>query len=135
MMTNTHTTTECRVVQAQINDMKKSEPGNNFHKCQKTGNNKEYKPKTPGGNLHTLLDSVEKVKAHIEKELKQHGQACGKRKPEEASKVEKQETVDNKEKHDVTVEDNFNAELEHLSLSDVNEDELEDLDDLSDLDE
>jgi hypothetical protein len=43
--------------------------------------------------------------------------------------------VDNKEKHDVMVEDNFNTELEHLSLSDINEDELEDLDDLSDLDE
>ena len=106
------------------------------HKCQKTGNNKEYKLKTPGGDLHTLLDSVEKVKARIAKELKQCGQACGgKRKLEETSKVEKQETVDNKEKHDVMIEDNFNAELEHLSLSDINEDELKDLNDLSDLDE
>ena len=74
-----------------------------------------------------MLDDVKKVKARLEKEIKQSHTACGKCKTTVsfASDLiqEREET-----KADDRSSDSFQSELEQLTLSDVNDDELNDLD-------
>jgi hypothetical protein len=99
---------------------------NNNKKRQKTNNSKSKQ----GGDLHVLLDSYNKAKARLEKEIKQQQIACGKRKM-----VSFADGIDTKEENsDVKDSDSFHSELEQLTLTDVSEEELEELV-LSDLDE
>jgi hypothetical protein len=152
----THTTAECRVVQSQIDNMKsmyaaRGRGGGPPNKRQKTSTNndaskKQYNNK-PGGDLHTLLDDIEHVKARLEKELKQRGQEGGKRKRENYE-LENGEIVENLQGSNgrelnaqefngpnalnASVEENFSGELAELSLSDVHDSDLEGLESLSD---
>jgi hypothetical protein len=131
--TTTHTTAECRTVSKQIDNMKgvydAQSRGYNA-KRQKFNKKSDNKPKAPGGDLHVLLDQVESIRARIEKELKQQQQEGGKRKrdenvQEEARKAPKPVVQPESEM------DTYNDELEQLTLSDVHESDLEDLEPLS----
>jgi hypothetical protein len=127
----THTTAECTVVQKQIDNMKhvaKAQPKGHDFKRQKTKNDKSNSFKTPGGDLHTLLDDVEHIKARLEKEVKQQEQASGKRKRE---KKVREDTHETSQSITESLTDNFDGELEQLTLSDVPEDDLGDLEPLS----
>jgi hypothetical protein len=99
-------------------------------KRQKFNKKSDNKPKAPGGDLHILMDQVESIRARIEKELKQQQQEGGKRKrdenvQEEARKAPKPVVQPESEM------DTYNDELEQLTLSDVHESDLEDLEPLS----
>ena len=102
---------------AQSNDNKKR---------QKTNNSKSKQ----GGDLHVLLDSYYKAKARLEKEIKQQQMACGKRKM--VSFADEIDTTE--EKADTKDSDSFHSELEQLTLTDVSEEELDELV-LSDIEE
>jgi hypothetical protein len=78
--------------------------------------------------LHTLLDDVEHIKARLEKEVKQQEQASGKRKRE---KKVREDTHETSQSITESLTDNFDGELEQLTLSDVPEDDLGDLEPLS----
>jgi hypothetical protein len=123
-----HTTAECRVISKQVDNMREqwnAQPHNTF-KRQKTGNDK-YNQQKKNGDLHTLLDDVNKVRIRLEKELKQSNTACGKRKKVSFVETEEQEKADVKDSSD-----DFHSELEQLTLSDidVSEGEFEDLSDI-----
>ena len=124
-----HTTAECRVIQNQIDNMRaqwEAQPRDvNNNKRQKT-NNKQPKQ---GGDLHVLVDTFNKAKDWLEKELKQWQMACGKRKKEADLDTVKAE----KEKADKNDGSNFHSELEQLTLTDVSDDELEQELDLSEI--
>ena len=98
-------------------------------KRQKTKPDSNSSRKTPGGDFHTLLDDLEHIKERVEKEIKQRKQESGKRKREDNVHEEKQETPQSAAAENVS--DNFDGELEQLTLSDVPESELEDLEPLS----
>jgi hypothetical protein len=99
----------------------------NNNKRQKTGNNNSNNNNNKGGNqtknggdFHTLLEKVEKVKESLEKAIKQQQSMNGKRKQCEEKK---QISVDNSENEEDADDDNFNPdsftlELEQLSISD-----------------
>jgi hypothetical protein len=136
----THTTAECRVVQAQIDNMKGTYLAQ-AQKRQKTSNNstnmKYNNNKKPGGDFHTLLEEIEHVKARLEKEIKQRGQESGKRKRDDESElgeIVKKNEAENLNGHAIceSLEENFHSELAELSLSDVRDSDLEGLDPLSD---
>jgi hypothetical protein len=123
-----HTTAECHVISKQVDNMREqwnAQPHNTF-KRQKTGNDK-YKQQKKNGDLHTLLDDVNKVRIRLEKEIKQSNTACGKRKKVSFVETEEQEKADVKDSSD-----DFHSELEQLTLSDidVSEGEFEDLSDI-----
>jgi uncharacterized membrane protein YheB (UPF0754 family) len=124
-----HTTAECRVIQKQIDGMRaqyEAQP-RNANKRQKTNNSQ---PKQ-GGDLHVLLDTVNDVKARIEKELKQLQTTCGKRKAVSLMDnivVKKEEKSNSK-----NITENFSSELEELTLSDVSDGDLDNLSDLSEI--
>jgi hypothetical protein len=135
----THTTAECRVVQAQIDNMKSTYAAQP-NKRQKTasnnsaGSNNKYKNKS-SGDLHTLIDDFEQMKARLEQEIERRGHEGGKRKREENEPLEIGETDEEKlngRELSESLEQNFSGELAELSLSDVHESDLEDLDPLSD---
>ena len=82
-----------------------------------------------------MLDEINSVKARIEKELKQQTIACGKRKSIECEDdIDTDVEGDDSPKSQENNKNNFQAELEQLSLSDVSEGELEELD-LSDVED
>jgi hypothetical protein len=115
-----HTMAECHVIQKQIDNMRAqwdAQPHDaNAHKQQKINNKR---PKQ-GGDLHVLVDSYNKAKNRLEKELKQQQMACGKHKHEaclDTAESEKREKAKEKEGSD------FHAELEQLMLTDVSDDE------------
>jgi hypothetical protein len=124
-----HTTAECRVIQKQIDGMRaqyEAQP-RNANKRQKTNNSQ---PKQ-GGDLHVLLDTVNDVKARLEKELKQLQTTCGKRKAVSLMDnivVKKEEKSNSK-----NITENFSSELEELTLSDVSDGDLDNLSDLSEI--
>jgi septal ring factor EnvC (AmiA/AmiB activator) len=120
-----HMTAECHVIRKQIDNMQaqwNAQLQNTFKK-QKTNN----QPKKQGGNLHAMLDDVKKVKAHLKKEIKQTHMASGKHKTTVSFVSdliqEREETKANDRNSD-----SFQSELEQLTLSDVNDNELDDLD-------
>jgi hypothetical protein len=124
-----HTTAECRVISKQIDSMRaqyEAQP-HNVNKRQKTNNSQ---PKQ-GGDLHVMLDTVNKVKARLEKELQQRQTTCGKRKAVSFANniVEKKEEKANQK----NVSDQFSSELEELTLSDVSDGDLDTLSDLSEI--
>jgi hypothetical protein len=119
-----HTTAECRVIQKQIDNMRAqwdAQPHNTNNKRQKTSNSK---PKQ-GGDLHVLIDTFNKARARLEKEIKQQRMACGKRKQEAHLDI-----VNTEEKERANEKDgsSFHSELEQLTLTDVSDEELEELD-------
>ena len=118
-----HTTAECRVIQKQVDNMRAqwdAQPHNaNNNKRQKT-NNKQPKQ---GGDLHVLVDTFNKAKARLEKEIKQRQMACGKRKQEAYLDIINTEEEKADEKDDWS----FHSELEQLTLTDVSDEELEEL--------
>jgi hypothetical protein len=144
----THTTAECRVVQSQIDNMRGTYLAQ-AQKRQKTngsGANSNKKYNKPGGDLHTLLDDIENIKARLDKELKQRGQTGGKRKREndELESGEIDENLQGSNARELnaqessgpnalnaSVAENFSGELAELSLSDVHESDLDGLDPLS----
>jgi hypothetical protein len=91
----------------------------NNSKRQKT-NNKQPKQ---GGDLHVLIDTFNKAKARLEKELKQRQMACGKRKQE----AHLDTVTTEEEKADKKDGSSFHSELEQLTLTDVSDEELEEL--------
>jgi len=118
-----HTTAECRVIQKQVDNMRAqwdAQPHNvNNNNRQKT-NNKQPKQ---GGDLHVLVDTFNKAKARLEKEIKQRQMACGKRKQEAYLDIINTEEEKADEKDDWS----FHSELEQLTLTDVSDEELEEL--------
>jgi hypothetical protein len=99
----------------------------NANKRQKTYNNQ---PKQ-GGDLHVLLDTINDVKARLEKELKQRQMTCGKRKTVSLVDnivIEKQEKADSR-----NITETFSSELEELTLSDVSDGDFDMLSDISEL--
>jgi hypothetical protein len=127
-----HTTAECTTVQKQIDTMRgtyAAKTGGYGAKRQKTQPDADSSRRTPGGDLHTLLDDLKHIRERVEKEIKQRGQESGKRKREDNVHEEKQETPQSAAAENVS--DNFDGELEQLTLSDVPESELEDLEPLS----
>ena len=123
-----HVTAECRVIQNQVDNMRAQwdAQSNDNKKRQKTNNSKSKQ----GGDLHVLLDSYYKAKARLEKEIKQQQMACGKR--EMVSFADEIDTTE--EKADTKDSDSFHSELEQLTLTDVSEEELDELV-LSDIEE
>jgi hypothetical protein len=118
-----HTTAECRVIQNQVDNMHAqwdAQDNNNNNKRQKTNNTK---PKQ-GGDLHVLLDTYNKANDCLEKELKQQQMACGKRKV--VSFADEIDTTE--EKADAKESDSFHSKLEQLTLTDVSNEELNELD-------
>jgi hypothetical protein len=112
-----HVTAECRVIQNQVNNMRAQwDAQHNDTKRQKTNHSK---PKQ-GYDLHVLLDSYNKAKDHLEKEIKQQQMACGKRKM--VSFADEMDTTE--EKAD---EKDSDLEWEQLTLTDVSEEELNEL--------
>jgi hypothetical protein len=77
-----------------------------------------------------LLDQVESIRARIEKELKQQQQEGGKRKRDEDVQEEARKTPKPVVQPESEM-DTYNDELEQLTLSDVHESDLEDLEPLS----
>jgi hypothetical protein len=119
-------------VQKQIDTMRgtyAAKTGGYGAKRQKTQPDADSSRRTPGGDLHTLLDDLKHIRERVEKEIKQRGQESGKRKREDNVHEEKQETPQSAAAENVS--DNFDGELEQLTLSDVPESELEDLEPLS----
>ena len=123
-----HVTAECRVIQNQVDNMRAQwdAQSNDNKKRQKTNNSKSKQ----GGDLHVLLDSYYKAKARLEKEIKQQQMACGKRKM--VSFADEIDTTE--EKANTKDSDSFHSELEQLTLTDVSEEELDELV-LSDIEE
>jgi hypothetical protein len=127
-------------VQAQIDNMKGTYLAQ-AQKRQKTasnnsaGSNNKYRTNKSSGDLHTLMDDLEQMKARLEQEIEGHGHEGGKRKREENESLEIGETDEEKlngRELRESLEQNFSGELAELSLSDVHESDLEDLDPLSD---
>ena len=135
-----HETIECRVIAKQIDNMRAQyEAQPHPFKRQKTTNNTTKNGTNNkngrGGDLHTMLDEINSVKARIEKELKQQTIACGKRKSVKCEDdIDTDVEGDDSPKSQENTKNNFQAELEQLSLSDVSEGELEELD-LSDVED
>jgi hypothetical protein len=135
----THTTAECRVVQAKMgngNFTTAARSRGMGSKRQRTSEKMPDKFRPSGGDLHTLLDSVQKVKERLEKEIRQNAQQSGKRKRDvhdNAHKNTDAEIEQNAKVENVSVSelDNFNMELEQLSLSGVDDDDLDNLEPLS----
>jgi hypothetical protein len=134
-----HETVECRVIAKQIGNMRaqyKAQP--HPFKWQKTNNNTKNGTNNKnghGGDLHTMLDEINSVKARIEKELKQQTIACGKQKSIACEDdIDTDVEGDDSPKSQENTKNNFQAELEQLSLSDVSEGELKELD-LSDVED
>ena len=120
----THQTADCQVIQNQIDNMKATyaaQSRDNGYKRQKTGNFKLKSNKNPStGDLHTLFDTVEKVKSRLEKELCQRTTENGKRKLREFESTEETSTQDLEAKKTRSL-DNFTTELDQMSLSDVDD--------------
>jgi hypothetical protein len=70
-----------------------------------------------------LVDTFNKAKARLEKELKQHQMACGKRKQEAHLDTVNTEEEKANEKDGSS----FHSKLEQLTLTDVSDEELEEL--------
>jgi hypothetical protein len=125
-----HTMAECCGIQKQVNNMRaqyEAQP-RNANKRQKTNNSQ---PKKQDGDLHVMLDNINKVKARLEKELKQRQTACGKRKAVSfAGNIvqEREEKADSK-----NISETFSSELEELTLSEVRDRDLDNLSDLSEI--
>jgi hypothetical protein len=131
--TTTHTTAECRTINKQIDNMKgvyDAQPRGYGVKRQKFQNKSDNKPKAPGGDLHTLLNDVESIRARVEKEIKQQQQEGGKRKRDENVQEEAREESQPVAQPESDM-DNYNDELEQLTLSDVHDSDLEGLEPLS----
>jgi Skp family chaperone for outer membrane proteins len=90
----------------------------------------DNKPKAPGGDLHTLLNDVESIRARVEKEIKQQQQEGGKRKRDENVQEEAREESQPVAQPESDM-NNYNDELEQLTLSDVHDSDLEGLEPLS----
>jgi hypothetical protein len=124
-----HTTAACRVIQKQVDNMRaqyEAQP-RNANKRQKTNNSQP----TQGGDLHVLLDTINDIKARLEKELKQRQMTCGKRKTVSLVDnivIEKQEKADSR-----NITETFSSELEELTLSDVSDGDFDMLSDISEL--
>jgi hypothetical protein len=118
-----HTTAECRVIQKQVDNMRAqwdAQPHNTNNNKQQKTNNKQPKQ---GGDLHVLVDTFNKVKVPLEKELKPRQMACGKRKQEAHLDTVNTEEEKANEKDGSS----FHSKLEQLTLTDVSDEELEEL--------
>jgi hypothetical protein len=93
---NTHNTADCKVVQAQIKRMRSQWEAQPHERRSQKG-----KEKGEGRDLHLLVENA------VKKAMKQLQTEIGKRKCEKND--------------DDTVSDHFTTELEHLSLSDADE--------------
>jgi hypothetical protein len=135
----THTTADCRVVQAKMgnsNFTNAARPRGTGSKRQRTTEKMPEKFRSSGGDLHTLLDSVQKVKERLEKEIRQNAQQSGKRKRDvhdNAHKNTETKITQNAKAENISATelDDFNMELEQLSLSGVDDDDLDNLEPLS----
>jgi hypothetical protein len=123
-----HTMAECHVIHKQVDNMREQWNAqlHNTFKRQKTGNRKNNQQKK-NGDLHTLLNEVNKVKTRLEKGIKQSKTACGKRKKASFVETDEETKSDGKESSD-----GFQSELKQLTLSDVDVSKGE-LNDLSEI--
>jgi hypothetical protein len=124
-----HTTTECRVIMSQIGKMRAQWEANprqqNGNKRQKTNNHDTRNQSRSNGDLHTLMDKVEKVKESLQKAMKQQQSMHGKRKDRESDKkVSFKPTEESEGEHDQDFNpDSFHLELDQLSISDDDSDD------------
>ena len=87
-----HTTNKCRVLKKQVTKLKQSwdecDKQQQPQKCQKTNNSNTQKggnPNKSGGDLHTLMEQVKRVKKSLEKALKKQKTKNKKQNQENAS--------------------------------------------------
>jgi hypothetical protein len=90
------------------------------NKRQKTNNHDTRSQTRSNGDLHTLMNKVEKVKESLQKAMKQQQSMHGKRKDRESDqKVSFKPTEESEGEHDHDFNpDSFHLELEQLSISD-----------------
>jgi hypothetical protein len=129
-----HTTNECRVLQKQVQKMKEKwdaqtnqKQSNKHCKTNNSNNHREGHQDHNGGDLHTCMGQLERVKESHEKVLKQQQRKSGKCKHEETrvqftgddsiTPIDEQDDPD----------DNFICELDQPSLSDDDINDLEKL--------
>jgi hypothetical protein len=127
-----HTTAECRVIMNQVGKMRAQWEANprpqNGNKCQKINNNNNNKggnQSKNNGDFHTLLEKVEKVKESLERAMKQQQNGNGKRKQRENEKNVSFAKSESEESQDDNFNpDSFHLELEQLSISDNDPNDL-----------
>jgi hypothetical protein len=130
-----HTSNECRVLQKQVQRLKAkwdAQPtqsqSNKRLRTNHSNSQKGGRQNQNGGDLHTLMGQVERVKESLEKALKQQQTKSGKRKHEENRvKFTEDDNVDQSDEAN-DPDDNFVCELDQLSsLSDGDIHDLEEL--------
>ena len=118
-------TNECHVLQKQVQKMKESwdaqsnqQHSNKHHKTNNSNNHKGGHQNNNGGDLHTLMGQVERVKESLEKVPKQQQTKLGKCKCEgnHVQFTGDDDVAQTDEQNDP--DDNFVCKLDQLSLSD-----------------